>query len=905
MASFTSNGDFAPGQAFRFGSLDFIADDLGNLHLTVPMNRSPITRFGESESESDSSPVSADLSFVGFVDSLFPAINEAPGSDQESDQAESMESFAPPLEVFMAEGGDTNQAMETPIAEQTPEQLENTRRRLQDEQTALARQQEELEQQRRDRVQALRGRGRQVNLELSMRKKDDVEVYPTAGGNLIAAHMLAKKLQLAEGTPEHETIRQVKVLLEEAAIQQATPTNVREQSGESPEPERTRDRSRGQSGDSPPRPVGQQPAGAVHERLGPDRDVRHTLDARRRENVHQRLGPDRDVRNTLNARRRNVVDVSDSDNDDDRNPRHRRRTSRSPPRDQPYAGIKAFGPRVLNAAFPERFRVNGVERYTGETQPDIWLSDYRIACRTSGGSDLAAVHCLPLHLADSARAWLDSLPPGCINSWADLEVYFVDNFQGTYNRPGNAWDLHSCIQGDDETLRDYIRRFSKKKNSLPNIREGDVITAFSNGVRSADLIHKIARKNPQTTRQLFDIANGFATGEEAVRSKGGKGKSQDAPESSKAQGGTQSTQKNRKRKGGNFVAATETAPQQKQQARQSKQRQSADGKKPAPHGGMSFEEVLDLPCHLHGDESGHSTRECYKLRNLMKKATEAGQKDSATAAAAAFPKEDEVLMIFGGSNGYESKRRQKVIAREVNMTAPAVPQYLKWSEHPISFDRTDHPDYIPEPGKFPLVVDPLFRTTRLRKVLMDGGSGLNILYVKTLDDMKIDRSEIKKSGAPFHGVVPGRPARPLGRIALEVTFGTPDNFRTETLTFEVVDFPGSYHALLGRPCFAKFMAVPNYTYLKLKMPGPNGVITVHGSFQHSYLCDVESCELAANQDVATELEDLKVTMVESEPPAKKSASSANQSAQGAKTVQLTPTERSSKESKPGGSLANE
>ena len=44
------------------------------------------------------------------------------------------------------------------------------------------------------------------------------------------------------------------------------------------------------------------------------------------------------------------------------------------------------------------------------------------------------------------------------------------------------------------------------------------------------------------------------------------------------------------------------------------------------------------------------------------------------------------------------------------------------------------------------------------------------------------------------------------------------NFRKEVLTFEVVGFRGSYHAILGRPCYAKFMAIPNYTYLKLKMP---------------------------------------------------------------------------------------
>ena len=51
--------------------------------------------------------------------------------------------------------------------------------------------------------------------------------------------------------------------------------------------------------------------------------------------------------------------------------------------------------------------------------------------------------------------------------------------------------------------------------------------------------------------------------------------------------------------------------------------------------------------------------------------------------------------------------------------------------------------------------------------------------------------------------------------------------------FEVVDFPGSYHAILGRPCYAKFMAVPNYTYLKLKMLGPNDVINVSSTFLHA------------------------------------------------------------------------
>ena len=90
----------------------------------------------------------------------------------------------------------------------------------------------------------------------------------------------------------------------------------------------------------------------------------------------------------------------------------------------------------------------------------------------------------------------------------------------------------------------------------------------------------------------------------------------------------------------------------------------------------------------------------------------------------------------------------------------------------------------------------------------------------------------------------GKQAILLGQIDLPITFGDPANYRMETLTFEVVRFHRTYHAIIGRPCYAKFMAVPNYTYLKLKMPSPCGVITIGTSFQRAYECEVECCEHA-------------------------------------------------------------
>ena len=87
-------------------------------------------------------------------------------------------------------------------------------------------------------------------------------------------------------------------------------------------------------------------------------------------------------------------------------------------------------------------------------------------------------------------------------------------------------------------------------------------------------------------------------------------------------------------------------------------------------------------------------------------------------------------------------------------------------------------------------------------------------------------------------------------------FGNRANFCSKVLTFEVVDFLGSYHAILGRPCYAKFMAIHNYTYLKLKMLGPNGIITVGSTISYAYMCDHEHYELATTVINSTELLEL-------------------------------------------------
>ena len=144
-----------------------------------------------------------------------------------------------------------------------------------------------------------------------------------------------------------------------------------------------------------------------------------------------------------------------------------------------------------------------------------------------------------------------------------------------------------------------------------------------------------------------------------------------------------------------------------------------------------------------------------------------------------------------------------------------------------------------------MVLDPIINGYRLTRVLMDGGSGLNLIYKDTVRRMRIDPSRIKQSNTTFEGVIPGVEAYGRGSIVLEVTFGSPGNSRSEELLFTIAPFQSGYHALLGRTAFARFNALPHYGYLTLKMPGPRGIITVRGIIKHPSRAEENVMALAA------------------------------------------------------------
>jgi hypothetical protein len=307
-------------------------------------------------------------------------------------------------------------------------------------------------------------------------------------------------------------------------------------------------------------------------------------------------------------------------------------------------------------------------------------------------------------------------------------------------------------------------------------------------------------------------------------------------------------------------------------------------RQPADH----FEKLLEVTYPNHAYPVRHKLKEYSMMKNYMTTGALAkGKKpedDPRGKAATPFPWEEAVMAIYDEPVPHKSRRKLKHKSRMINAVSLATPEYLRWSESPITFDQIDHPDSIPKPGRFCLIVDPLVRTTQLTKALMNGDSGLKFMYLDAFEGLGLTRDQLKSNPHTSYGVVLGKQSILLGQVALPVTFRDTSNYRTEALTFKVVDFFVPYHIILGWPCYVRFMTIPSYAYLELKIPGPTGVITVKAKTQWALDYKQNSIELAT---AMAELRELCLgTPPSSTSPAMPSLSNAFKAAEDAKAVQI-------------------
>jgi len=237
-------------------------------------------------------------------------------------------------------------------------------------------------------------------------------------------------------------------------------------------------------------------------------------------------------------------------------------------------------------------------------------------CQLGGATeDAVIIRNLPLHLVDATRTWLEHLPANQIHNWADLVKILVGNFQGTYVRPGNSWDLKGCHQKPNESLRDYVRRFSKQCTELPSVTHVEVINAFLEGTTCRNLVHELARSRP-ANNELFDATTNYAAGEEAVGAifddKPNKRKDDAPAEGSNVKPNAPAKKQKRGRKGKKPVPPNHHGSGQAEDSEEAFA-VAPDRKGPRGGGGM-FDDMLKKPCPYHKDSVNHTLEQCEMLK---------------------------------------------------------------------------------------------------------------------------------------------------------------------------------------------------------------------------------------------------------------------------------------------------
>jgi hypothetical protein len=188
-------------------------------------------------------------------------------------------------------------------------------------------------------------------------------------------------------------------------------------------------------------------------------------------------------------------------------------------------------------------------------------------------------------------------------------------------------------------------------------------------------------------------------------------------------------------------------------------------------------------------------------------------------------------MITGGSSvDFDMKRQKRDHYRSINhvvITGPVV--QTKWSHVPLNFDSRDV-DLRSAPHIDAMVINCSVAGWDLHKVLVDNGSQADIIFLHAFDCMGISHNLLKPSDNPLYGFG-GKGTFPVGKIELPLSFSVAPNARSEQVTFDIVDMVYPYNAIMGQGSIHKFEAAIHGLYLCMKIPGPQGVITVYGNQQ--------------------------------------------------------------------------
>ena len=620
-------------------------------------------------------------------------------------------------------------------------------------------------------------------------------------------------------------------------------------------------------------------------------DNRIEVSSKRKSSTHR---PQRseDLRDALNAKRNQVVDLRQK-----LNSRREASAIRSFVPEESAANQVAlvrkgthlgfrtpFGREIEEMDPPEKFVPPRFTLYDGKTDPRSHVSHVRQMMALWNHMDALMCRVFPSSLGDLGLKWFDKLPPGSVESFYQLTESFIARFIINTKAPKAVGSLLTLKKGKNESIRNYSKRYWETYNEIEECSEEMAVASYKLGLAPGDRLWENLTLDPPTgLRDLMSRVEMFARLEDDVReAEKNKGEFSRGEASAKRRKEGSSSYEHRAKQGVNVVFKE---PIYKLLARI---RDKPYFKKPEPMGGDPKRRNQRWRCSYHG-EKGHKTEGCRALRAFLEQLVRDGHlkefvdnEKSRTGAVEtevdkrtdrrerevedAADAEDSDLPLgtihmIGGPNdpSLEGKIRNEIrMIKQMQevLSVQAMPKKMKMAEvdkECITFSKADL-ERVQHPHSDPLVVQLRIGGYDVKRILVDTGSSVEVMYYDLFKQLKLPQDQLKPARAPLVGFN-AQAHWPLGTLSLKTRAGSQE-LMTE---FVVVDIPSPYNAIVGRDWLHRMRGVASTLHQVIKFITPRGVEAVYGdqvAAKQCYLATVST--KAAVKEVQMVQEDIEV-----------------------------------------------
>ncbi|XP_012840429.1 PREDICTED: uncharacterized protein LOC105960762 [Erythranthe guttata] len=413
--------------------------------------------------------------------------------------------------------------------------------------------------------------------------------------------------------------------------------------------------------------------------------------------------------------------------------------------------------------------------------------------------------------------WFNSLPTGSIDTFARLSTRFTNQFTINKQYAKTSAHIFSVVQRDNEALRNYIKRFVEAVHEVPSVGQDMLSGIMQQNLKPGRFKESIARRPPDNLEELLNRADKYVQIEEASTHAHPKMKREDDRQDVRRRDDRRPPLPPQGQSSSSYNRFTPLNTRLTEILHVIEQRGLAEPPRPMqPNGHLG--EYIDKPRNKRRDDLQRRDN----IRDQPKRREEGGHRREQDNNDNQ-PTRGVIAFISGGPAGGDSQNARRSLARSARMNqehaSPSASIYqIRRYDHSIVFNSSDlkGPD---EDHIDALVITASVANFLVKKILVDGGSSADIMYLHAFKQLGIDNAQFSPISTPLKGFT-GDGVLSMGEVELPISLGDNPCQITKIIKFLIVDKPSPYNIILERPAIHTFKSVPSSYHQKWKFPTP-------------------------------------------------------------------------------------